>query len=336
MYRLLEVLAPSVAREKLDAALNDTAAVSRWPTYEDSDQVCVRLLVDVQSSGDWIDAIESALSGIQDYRLVLLPVEASVPRPAEPEPSEVKVEKSGTKGSISRDELIDELQDGISLSSNYFSLVLISVLVAVVGLVQDNIAVIVGAMVLAPLLTPNVALSLATTLSDWALARKALLAGSLGTGLALLVAMLISASIGLPLHSEQMLLRTSVSMGDVLVALAAGAAGVLALTGGASSSLIGVMVAVALMPPLVACGLFIGAAQWAHAYAAGALFAVNLLAVNLAGVLCFLIRGIRPRGWWQAAKAERSAWMALALWLLLLVALLALLQLTGVLHLPGH
>ena len=81
MYRLIEVLAPSAAREKLAKALEGTEAVSRWPLFEGDGKVSARLLVDVQSSGDWIDAIETALSGIEDYRLVLLPVEASVPRP---------------------------------------------------------------------------------------------------------------------------------------------------------------------------------------------------------------------------------------------------------------
>lgn len=335
MYRLIEVLAPSAAREKLAKALEGTEAVSRWPLFEGDGKVSARLLVDVQSSGDWIDAIETALSGIEDYRLVLLPVEASVPRPPEPEEDDEKPVKPRKSGGISRDELIDELQDGIALSFNYFAFVLISVLVAIIGLVQDNIAVIVGAMVLAPLLTPNVALALATTLGDIALARRALVTGTLGTVAAFLAAVIIGATIDLSLQSQQLLLRTEVSVGDVLVALAAGAAGVLALSGGASSSLIGVMVAVALMPPLVACGLFAGAGEWGHAYAAGALFSVNLLAVNLAGVLTFLVRGIRPRGWWQAARAERSAWIAVSIWVVVLLALLFLLQYTGVLNLPS-
>jgi uncharacterized hydrophobic protein (TIGR00341 family) len=332
MYRLIEVLAPLAARDKLIKALDDTDVISRWPVFEGDEKVCARLLVQVQSSGDWIDTIETALAGIEDYRLVLLPVEASVPREPKPEPTEAESEAPKRNGGISRDELIDELQEGISLGFNYFAFVLISVLVAIVGLVQDNIAVIVGAMVLAPLLTPNVALALATTLGDPKLARQALTAGTLGAGLALLVAMVVG-FLGLSLDSQQLLVRTEIRVGDVLVALAAGAAGVLALTGGASSSLIGVMVAVALMPPLVAAGLFVGAGQWQHAYAAGSLFAVNLLAVNLAGVLTFLVRGIRPRGWWQAARAERSAWIAVSIWAALLLALLLLLNATGVMRL---
>ncbi|MGE4070987.1 MAG: TIGR00341 family protein [Lysobacterales bacterium] len=333
MYRLIEVLAPLAARDRLIRALEDTDVIARWPVLEGEEKVCARLLVQVQSSGDWVDAIESALTGIEDYRLVLLPVEASIPREPKPDPVEAESEAPRRNGGISRDELIDELQDGISLGFDYLSFVLVSVLVAIVGLVQDNIAVIVGAMVLAPLLTPNVAVALATTLGDFKLARQALKAGTLGAGLALLVAMAVSYCLDLSLDSHELLVRTEIRVGDVLVALAAGAAGVLALTGGASSSLIGVMVAVALMPPLVAAGLFAGAGQWQHAYAAGSLFAVNLLAVNLAGVLTFLVRGIRPRGWWQAARAERSAWIAVSIWALLLLALLLLLNATGVMTL---
>jgi uncharacterized hydrophobic protein (TIGR00341 family) len=333
VFRLIEVLAPAQARDKLVEALASTEALSRWPMFEADGKVCARLLVDVESSGDWIDAIETALAGIEGYRLVLLPVEATVPRPVVEEQVVADADKGAHSRGVSRDELIEELQGGIELGFNYFAFIVVSVLVAIVGLVYDNVAVIIGAMVLAPLLTPNVALALATTLGDLPLARKALLAGSLGACLALLIAVAIGAGIDLPLGSEQMQLRAQVSIGDVLVALAAGAAGVLALTGGASASLIGVMVAVALMPPLVAAGLFAGAMRWNEAYAAGGLFTVNLLAVNLAGVICFLIRGIRPRGWWQAAKAERGAWIAVTVWLILLAALLALLRATGVMGL---
>lgn len=337
MFRLIEILAPIAAREHLITILDDTDAISRWPLIEGPDSVSARLLVDVQSSGEWIDRLESLLSDIDDYRLVLLPVEATVPRPREPEDSEVpeddeEVKRPNRLRGISRDELIDELLDGITPSFNYFAFVVISVLVAIVGLVNDNIAVVVGAMVLAPLLTPNVALALASTLGDLNLARKATLTGTFGAGAALLLSIVVGALFDLRLDSAQMLLRTSISVGDVLVALAAGAAGVLALTGGASASLIGVMVAVALMPPLVAAGLYIGAAQWPHALGASGLFAVNLLAVNLAGVLCFLIRGIRPRGWYQAERAWKRAWIAVAVWVVLLGALLGLLHMAGVLR----
>ncbi len=107
------------------------------------------------------------------------------------------------------------------------------------------------------------------------------------------------------------------------MALAAGIAGCLAFTSGLATSLIGVMVAVALLPPLVVCGLLVGAQEWVGAYHALLLVLVNVTAVNLAGVGTFLVQGVRPASWWEKEQAQRASWIAGGVWASLL-ALLAL------------
>ena len=97
----------------------------------------------------------------------------------------------------------------------------------------------------------------------------------------------------------------------------------LAFTSGASISLIGVMVAVALMPPLIAFGLLLGSGNPAEALGALLLLIANLICVNLAGVTTFLVQGIRPRKWWEASKAKRATRIAITLWSLLLAVLIA-------------
>jgi uncharacterized membrane protein len=110
-------------------------------------------------------------------------------------------------------------------------------------------------------------------------------------------------------------------MGDVALALASGAAGALAFTTGASSALIGVMVAVALLPPLVTCGLLFGAGHGAMAMGALLLFLTNMICINLAGVATFLLQGIRPLSWWEAKVARKATLRAMLLWVVLLAAL---------------
>jgi uncharacterized hydrophobic protein (TIGR00341 family) len=115
--------------------------------------------------------------------------------------------------------------------------------------------------------------------------------------------------------------RTRVDLGDVVLALASGCAGALAFTTGVSATLIGVMVAVALLPPLVTFGLLLGGGASLAAWGALALFLINLVCVNLAGVARFVARGIHPVNWWEEERAKKATRIALGLWTLLLAAL---------------
>jgi uncharacterized hydrophobic protein (TIGR00341 family) len=122
--------------------------------------------------------------------------------------------------------------------------------------------------------------------------------------------------------------RTEVNVGDILLALAAGAAGTLAFTRGLSGAVIGVMVAVALMPPLVVCGMLIGEGLPAPAFGAFLLTATNIICVNLAGVAVFLLQGVRPRNWWEAERAKAATTRAAIIWTALLALLVLILWFT--------
>ncbi|PID99945.1 MAG: TIGR00341 family protein, partial [Acidobacteria bacterium] len=100
-----------------------------------------------------------------------------------------------------------------------------------------------------------------------------------------------------------------------------------AFTSGASGALIGVMVAVALMPPLVACGILLGAGHLLLAFKALCLVITNVICVNLAGVGTFFIQGVRPGTWWEAKKAKKSARTAVILWSCLLSLLIVIILL---------
>jgi uncharacterized hydrophobic protein (TIGR00341 family) len=118
--------------------------------------------------------------------------------------------------------------------------------------------------------------------------------------------------------------RTQVSGGDIILALSAGCAGVLAFTTGAPSALIGVMVAVALLPPFAAFGLLLASGEFEAAGRALLLVATNVICVNLAGVLTFFVQGVRPRSWWEAEKAKRATRVAIGVWSCLLLVLIGL------------
>ncbi|MBN1103125.1 MAG: DUF389 domain-containing protein, partial [Deltaproteobacteria bacterium] len=89
------------------------------------------------------------------------------------------------------------------------------------------------------------------------------------------------------------------------------------------SVLVGVMVAVALLPPAVTLGLMLGQGRFELAAGAALLLAVNVVCLNLASKAVFLVKGIRPRTWWEKEKARRAMRIYLLVWLATLVILVA-------------
>jgi uncharacterized hydrophobic protein (TIGR00341 family) len=196
-------------------------------------------------------------------------------------------------------------------------------LVAAIGLVENNVAVVIGAMVIAPLLGPNIALAFATSLGDKELTWRAVKTNGAGLGLSLLISIAIAALLPIGLDSPEILARTDVDLGGVVLGLASGAAAVLSLTTGLSSTLVGVMVAVALLPPTSTMGMMLGAGRWQEAVGALLLLTVNIVCVLLAAKLVFLIKGVRPRSWTERNRAKQSMAIYLSLWALLLAILIA-------------
>lgn len=121
--------------------------------------------------------------------------------------------------------------------------------------------------------------------------------------------------------------RTRVGFDGLVLALAAGAAAALSLTTGVSSALVGVMVAVALLPPAAAIGLLLGAGHREQAIAAALLLAINIVCVNLSAQIVFVLRGVTPRTWFEKRAARRAVLINAGVWLLLLLALVVLLVL---------
>jgi uncharacterized membrane protein len=96
---------------------------------------------------------------------------------------------------------------------------------------------------------------------------------------------------------------------------------------GVSATLSGVMVTVALLLPLVTFGLLMGNGKPALATGALSLFLMNLICVNLARVVTFLVQGIRLATWWEKDRAVKAARIAIGLWVALLATLTGLILL---------
>lgn len=206
-------------------------------------------------------------------------------------------------------------------------MVILSSFVASIGVLNNNVAVIIGAMVIAPLLGPNMGLSLATVLRDIELARVALKSIIAGIGIAIVISFIIGILVNFDPSIPAIALRTDVAIGTILLAFASGIAGSLAFTSDVSSALIGVMVAVALLPPLAVFGLLLGSGDYYLATGAFLLFLVNLVCINLSGVLTFYVQRIKPLHTWEAFKAYKITYLAMGIWAICLLILLVLIHL---------
>ncbi len=322
--RLIELFLNEGDADGAEEILAEGSVVETWHETLDGGRLLVKVLLESERAEPVLDALSKRFGHREGFRLVLLPVEAALPRP-EQEKDEVPAAEPNEKprARLSRDELYADVLEAVKLSWVSVVLAGLSAIVAALGLWKDNPAVVIGAMVIAPLLGPNVALSLATTLADTDLVGRALRANAVGVGTSFALALLMGVALPVTPDIPEIAARTRVDLSDILLALASGVAGALSLTTGISTALIGVMVAVALLPPLAAVGMMLGAGYGNEAFGAFLLLLTNVICVNLAGVLTFLAQGVRPAMWWEAAKARRATRWALLIWaaLLLLLAL---------------
>lgn len=322
--RQIEIVIPKDREKACKQLLQDESVEHYWQNSSELSGFMLKVLVDAVHTERFLDKAEQLFGGEEGYRLVMVSVDATLPR-IEKEPEDVEADDSEDKPlqgvRVSREELYSDISDAVTLTRVYMALVILSTIVAALGILRDNTAVVVGAMVIAPLLGPNVGLALASALADVKLGFESIKSNLAG----LLVAFSISILLGIVMTVDTELYhiasRIEVHLSDISLALASGAAGVLAYTMGMSTAVIGVMVAVALLPPLVVAGLLLGDMQFELAYFAMLLTLVNVICVNLAGIATFILQGVRPRTWYRTQKAKKLNKIALSIWVTIVVVL---------------
>lgn len=176
----------------------------------------------------------------------------------------------------------------------WFQLVL-SALIASLGLLQNSVAVVIGAMLIAPLLTPLQALSFAITEGKPGLFGKSLRLLLFSTVVAILVSMGVVYIAPLNNETSEILARVSPNILDLFIAAFSAVLALLSLVyKRLLSSVAGVAMAAALMPPLSVIGIQIGFGNLDKALGASLLYATNIVAIILVGVLMFFLYGFNP------------------------------------------
>jgi uncharacterized hydrophobic protein (TIGR00341 family) len=321
--RLLECYYPNKKNQNIKTLLKDIDVIDVKQDEISDKLMQSKILIPADKTDTVIEILDKAFSKSKDYRLIILPVEAAVPRPENNEKKERKKSEDKKQERISIEEIYEDVCGEIStFSKSFFALSILASIVAAIGILYNNVAVIIGSMVIAPLLNPSMALSLGITLADTKLIKKAILISFLGFSLAVLIGFIFGLLLIIDPSSPEIASRTDLSLMYVILAFSGGIAGSLSITRGLSEALVGVMVAVALLPPLVTSGLLLGSNYITYAIGALLLFFVNFVCINLAGVLTFAVQGVNPRKWWEKKKAKKTVWKAILSWIFLLCILL--------------
>ena len=174
-------------------------------------------------------------------------------------------------------------------------MITLSVIVAVMGLSADSAAVVIGAMLLAPLMQPVLAIAACIAMALFRKSLRSLAVVALATLWGIVLSYVLAALFVNGELPGEVTSRTAPDIRDLVVALAAGAAGAYAtVRKDASASLPGVAVAVALVPPLGAVGVSLEAGNATFAWGAMLLYTTNLFAIVFAGVVVFVATGFVP------------------------------------------
>jgi len=224
------------------------------------------------------------------------------------------------------DALTDQLDlsggDRASKVSAFWTMLVLSAVIAVAGVLSDSTATVIGAMIIAPLSIPIMGVALGIIRGEGHLIRRS--AAYVAGGMVVVIAIGFVASLLLPsttniLTNGQVMARTSPGLLDMIAAVATGLAGAVGLSRkDVSDVLPGVAIAISLVPPLGVVGVCLGQGQIGLALGALVLFLSNFVALVLAGTLVFTAYGYTAE-----ARAEgfrrRHAYSAIAVGVVLVL-----------------
>jgi uncharacterized hydrophobic protein (TIGR00271 family) len=229
------------------------------------------------------------------------------------------------------DELADKLwfdREGRDAYVRFGVLLVLSVVIATGGVLTDSTATVIGAMIVAPLMTPIMATTLAIVAGDAVRIGRSLVIVAVGVGVAIGLSYLmglLSPDVVTVANNSQVAGRVQPDLADLVVALASGAAGAFALSRrNVSDALPGVAIAISLVPPLCVVGVML-ANHDPHASAGAALlFVTNFLAILIAGGGLLAIMGYGRAAFSEHVRGRRTAVVAICLATLVVIVPLAI------------
>lgn len=329
--RLVQISVPAGKRESIRRVLRDEEI-----DYVVSEESSDRKFTEIVTFPLPVNAVEPVLDQLREAGLgddsftVILDAETVISRRADAL-EERYAEDEEAADRISREEVAARASDLSPTLLTFVAMTTASVLIATAGVLLDSAAVVVGSMVIAPLIGPAMATSVGTVLQDRDLfvrgVRLQVFGFVLSIAVAAVFAWLLRSIHLVPLGPMEIMAigeveeRLAPDFLSLAVALAAGFAGAYSLSSGVSSSLVGVAIAIALVPPTAVIG--IGIAWGLPTVVAGStvLVLVNFISINFAALATLWYQGYRPESWFREDAARSATIKRLAVMVVAIVLL---------------
>ena len=204
---------------------------------------------------------------------------------------------TGTDVARMRDQLFFEGPERSRRLSRFWLLLPLSAVIAAAGVISDSTATVIGAMIVAPLMTPIVGTSLAVVLGDRDNLWRSLLLIVSGVLVVIAVGVVLGLAVGHPIvaaNNTQVAGRIHPRIIDLVAAIATGAVGAIALArSDISDTLPGVAIAISLVPPLAVVGITLSSGAFGESLGSMLLFVSNVSAILVTGLFVFLLFGAR-------------------------------------------
>ena len=192
-----------------------------------------------------------------------------------------------------RNRAVEDIIESSSPRKSFFVMIAVSAALATMGIIDDNVAVIIGGMMVAPMLSPILAIALGIEMADSKLIYRSFKVVALWTiyalGASLIFALLLNqGKVNMEQLNHEMSLRVSVGLSTILVALVAGFGASLSVVRSELAKFMsGVAIAVALIPPISTSAIGISILDFRIFYNAFASFVINLIGIILAALVVF-------------------------------------------------
>ncbi|MBM7571586.1 TIGR00341 family protein [Aquibacillus albus] len=309
--QLIEVYLPTEILPQFFKKIEDFPMISHWHSNEKKNQELVRILVKKTQSEEILNFLELHAENNDDIHALLYNVHTYIPRLEEDEQQKKEENDEAAILRASRQELYSVVRTSSKISHSFTWFLFLSAIVAGAGIVKNSPAIVIGAMVIAPLIGPFTSLAFASILGDYKLMRQSVITALYGLSVPISIAFLFGLFFELPINSTEFTARTHIDFMDIAVALAAGAAGALSFIKRVSEALVGVMVSVALLPPAIVLGMILGSGDLSASITPLLLLLVNISSIVLSAISVFWISGIKPVEWTEIQAANTSRKYAL-------------------------
>lgn len=298
----LQITVPKKSKEKVKEVLENYSSDVSSSEAEKKEEKVLEFTVTVDS--DQIDDLTEELKGLEgidsgDLSIRVIKQESLISKGQE---------TKGSNSMLSNEELYSKAKESATFNRAQWSLIAISSVVASYGLVSDNIIVVIGAMMLAPILSPFVSSSLSINVGDRKLMRKAIKTGVLSAFLAV-VASFIAVTPFSVQNNALITLVSSTTVYGVLLSILVGIAAALTFATGFRDQVAGVAVAVAIVPPLAAAGIGLRIMDPSMTIGALTVASMNMSAVLVASFVTFRFLGLKPSTYYKKKQAQKIQYL---------------------------